>query len=68
MSLGENSLVAAYQGKDSEKSTIRNEGGDNLSIGDQISALAGIWPLTWQSNTQLLDYCAPQLYGIHINT
>ena len=29
MSLGENSLVAAYQGKDSEKSTIRNEGGDS---------------------------------------
>jgi len=28
MSLGENSIVAAYQGKDSEKSTIRNEGGD----------------------------------------
>jgi len=29
MSLGENSLVAAYQGEDSEKSTIRKECGDN---------------------------------------
>jgi|SRR6218665_104623 len=29
MSLGENSLVADYQGKYREKSTIKNEGGDN---------------------------------------
>ena len=38
MSLGENSLVAAYQGRGQfEKLTIRNEGGDNDDDDDDDS-------------------------------